>query len=150
MTPTSDTHLMSSVRKVAVHRRVDGETLIGEGRYRGGMYLLGYAIECALKAYIGRHLGAGTLPEAEKQYQQRYGEKLSLTSVHAHNLKRLFGAAERLKLLIGANAQVTRAKDRCLTWDYRWRYDPTPATENEAREFLAAVGVFHGWLVQRQ
>jgi len=150
MTSSPRSQLIDSVRKVAAHRRADGEKLIEEGRFRGGMYILGYAIECALKAYIGRHLGADTLPEAEREYEVRYGQRLRLASVHGHNLRRLLEAAERLKLLIGANVGVTTAKERCLTWDHRWRYDPAPADRVVAHRFLQAVGIFHDWLIQRQ
>ena len=146
------TLLISAVRKVAFHRRDDGEKLIRQGQYRGGMYIMGYAVECALKAYTGRHLGRDvrTLKEAEARYEARYGVRLDLTSVRAHNLRRLFAVAETLKLRIGTDKDLAQAKNRCLAWDYRWRYDPTPATRAEAYAFRDAVAQFHDWLLQRQ
>ena len=150
MAPKDRAPLVDVMRKVAAHRRTDGQRLIEEGRFRGGMYLLGYAIECALKAYIGRQLGAETLSEADARYRERYGHALRLTSVRGHSLQWLLRAAEQLRLSVGANARVANARNLCLTWDHRWRYDPTPADQGEAHRFLEAVGVFHDWLIQRQ
>jgi hypothetical protein len=57
--------------KAAKHRWDDAQALLAAGRWRGAMYLAGYAVECLLKATLMRRFGCRQLAELEEELRRR-------------------------------------------------------------------------------
>lgn len=125
-------------------RRKDGRVLIERrGRERGGMYLLGYAIECALKCYVMRKLGVTTLEGAEAQLAPLHGQKC-LTRDHA--LDRLYRIAESLGLRMTLQSGEYVASREAFKWSVDWRYKHQKATPGDGRYFQESVETFYRWI----
>lgn len=120
--------------------------------HRGAVYLAGYAVECALKAYvISRVPGTQRFDDALAQRQQA-GEMLPvLRGKQAHSLARLLRATD---LEAAMDAQVELKKDWgaiCQKWNPNLRYDPTHWTDRAAaRRFVAGVDRVYRWVDERR
>jgi HEPN domain-containing protein len=81
------------LKKIARARLKDARSLLSTGRYDGGVYLCGYAVETALKARICQTLKWAAFPSSRKEFE-------GLISFKTHDLElllRLSGQAPRLK-----------------------------------------------------
>lgn len=123
-------------KRAAVRRQRDAEVLCQEQRWRGAMYLLGYAIECNLKARLMEKHGARTIEELEEKLSRRFEKDVRLTGRSGHNI------GEMLDMLDGArgkmDAGVRQAFGQCARWRTDWRYDPKEGNKTECEEFFEA------------
>ena len=103
--------------------------LLGSNRYEGAYYLLGYAVECALKARIAQRFMRHDIPE-----------KKLVNEVYSHSLESLIKLAElqpeldaekRRNTVFAANWEVVKG------WSEQVRYD-TQIPEQLARDFFRA------------
>ena len=149
---------VSEYLKAAVQRLEDAQELLqaptlhrnrsdaATRHLRGAMYLAGYAIECAIKAYIITRLKAQTLEEAIRiapASKRRQMKKLN--TADGHNLRLLISLTDMESLLAG-NVSLLQQWAICLTWDAGWRYNPRPVRAERAREFVAAAAQIHAWI----
>ena len=62
---------VSEQSKASMHRLDDARALINAERWRGAMYMAGYAVECLLKTKLMQVYGCRTLRELENELQRR-------------------------------------------------------------------------------
>jgi len=62
---------VSEQRKAGKHRLEDAQALLNKSRWRGAMYMAGYAIECLLKTKLMRMFDCRHLRELEEELQTR-------------------------------------------------------------------------------
>src|SRR5438045_5360506 len=90
---------VSEQAKASKHRSDDALALSSCARWRGAMYLAGYAVECLLKTKLMRMYGCRHLSELEEELRHR-GELPDSATVFTHRLESLLGltrALDRLK-----------------------------------------------------
>lgn len=118
-----------SFQKVSKLRVREAKVLLNAGYYEGAYYLLGYAVECALKACIAKQFTRHDIPN-----------KALVNEVYSHNLERLIVLAElgeELKREKGRNADFSAYWGVVKSWSEQKRYD-TQISEREARDFYLA------------
>lgn len=120
----------ADLQSLAETRLADGALLLQNGRYAGAYYMLGYAVECALKSSVARHVREHDFPD----------KKLVVDS-HTHDLaKLLFLTGLRDSLDARASAEPIFAVNwgTVASWNEGSRYS-TSITGTLAREFHSAV-----------
>lgn len=130
--------------KASAHRLQDAWALCHEKRWRGAMYLAGYAVECLLKARLMRMFGCRTLSKLETELQRR-GSLPRDWTVFTHQLLpllRLTQAVPRLQQ-DGANWRMFMTVNQ---WKPAWRYSPPITRQDEAEGFLHAVEAVVRWI----
>lgn len=130
--------------KAARQRLEDAKVLLAGGRWRGAMYVSGYAVECILKVRLMRKFGSDHLQGLEEELERR---RLlgSNRTVYTHQLLRLLqltGAEQRMR----RDAQVWGQFSIVNRWVPAWRYASIPTGEDEATLFLAAIERVLGWI----
>jgi HEPN domain-containing protein len=118
------------LQQLAELRLEDAEALIASGRWAAAYYLLGYCLECALKACIARQFRADEVPE----------RKL-VNSFYTHRLDELLlisGTKPRLEMRARSDASFERNWSVAANWNEAVRYDLL-VTEAAAREMHNAV-----------
>jgi hypothetical protein len=123
-------------RKAALKRQWDANLLREAHHWRGAMYMLGYAIECKLKAKLMEKYGVHTLTQLEDELSRRDGNKIKLG---IHSLPKLF---ELTKADHRLDSEQRRRFSVCGSWDHNWRYDPSDGNETECDDFFGATGWF--------
>jgi HEPN domain-containing protein len=125
----------TDLRNLADERLEDAKVLLGGSRYGGAYYLVGYAVECGLKACIAK------LTRAEDFYDKNLARKIfthSLAELANHaRLSAVIDQSGKADPLFQANwAQVG-------LWDEESRYDSHTKTEAE-QMFKAVQDPDHG------
>jgi HEPN domain-containing protein len=111
-------------------RLEDAEALLASGRWAAAYYLLGYCVECALKACVAKQFRSDEVPDRKlvnSFYTHRLDELLSISEA-----KTQFEARAKGDPSFGKN--WTTARD----WNEASRYDPL-ISESAARELYEAV-----------
>lgn len=106
------------LRDLAKVRLEDARVLSRQGRFDGAAYIVGYAVELALKARICKTLGWPAFPESRGEFQD-------LQSFKTHNLAvllRLSGMESKVKTL---HFQAWSAVEN---WSPESRYKPLGST----------------------
>ena len=120
----------NDLQSLAELRVADAEILLNARRFPAAYYLLGYAVECALKACIARQIKEHDFPDRQ----------LVLDS-YTHNLEQLLRISG-VKPQFGARVKVDKAFEVNWTtvrdWTEAARYDDN-VPEVRARELLIAV-----------
>ncbi len=107
----------------------EARTLLNSGHFSGAYYLLGYAVECALKACIAKQI---------KRYD--FPDRKLITDSYTHNLEKLLSIAgledefereSKENPSLGVNWVVVKE------WSEQARYQDT-VSESKAREFYSA------------
>ncbi|UOA08801.1 HEPN domain-containing protein [Methylobacter sp. S3L5C] len=120
----------SDLEKLVEIRLLEAETLLKSGNFQGAYYLVGYSLECALKACIAKQVNQYDFPNKQLANQS-----------HTHNLTELLGVAglkqklsekEKEDTDFGINWAV--AKD----WSESSRYECN-IEETRARDLINAV-----------
>jgi HEPN domain-containing protein len=120
------------------NRREDAVALQAEKRWRGAMYMMGYAIECALKAKLMELFGERTLSALQQRLRVKRGEPdLDLKTHSIDRLISLLPEAERVRKQLTA-PDMRSHYTLCTTWTTDWRYTPDPANRIDCDEFLKA------------
>jgi len=135
---------ISEQAKASTHRLDDARVLFNAGRWRGAMYMAGYAVECLLKTKLMQMYGCRTLRELEDELQRR-GALAEHATVFTHHLELLLRLTQRFdqlrqhRLLWPQFVLVNR-------WLPAWRYTADVANRQDAADFLAAVAQIMQWL----
>ena len=119
----------ADLQTLADIRVLDAKALLDADRYPAAYYLVGYAVECALKACVAKQIREHDFPD----------KQLILDS-YTHNIEQLLrisGLKDKFDAQIAAKAfevNWTTVKD----WNESSRYDGT-ITEVKARDLFNAV-----------
>jgi HEPN domain-containing protein len=135
---------VSDQEKAAKHRMADADALFIQERWRGSMYLAGYAVECLLKAKLMRKFRCYHLEDLEGQLRRRRLLTESQT-VFTHQLEFLLrwtGALDRLRR-DGANRRTFNIVNE---WVPAWRYNPDLSNRDTADDFNSAVRRILTWI----
>jgi hypothetical protein len=120
----------TDLQVLAVARVADAEVLLAAERWPAAYYLLGYAVECGLKACISRQFHEHEVPDRK-----------IVTDFYTHELERLLSISdvkprkdERAKTDTAFKINWNLVRD----WRETSRYDPL-TDEKQARDMHAAV-----------
>lgn len=120
----------TDLQRLSDARVEDAEVLLQAGRWAAAYYLLGYAVECALKACAARQFQQDEVPEkalVNDFYTHRMDKLLSISGVEA-----ALDARMKADLSFRENWKIVR------DWNEAARYAHT-TKETLARGLLAAV-----------
>ena len=120
----------SGLQVLAEARVVDAEALLQAGRWPAAYYLLGYAVECALKACAAKQFHEHEVPD-----------KTIVNDFYTHRLDRLLnisGAKVALEAQAAADPRFQVNWNAVRDWNETSRYDHS-TTEARARDMLVAV-----------
>ena len=118
--------------------------LFAGGRWRGAMYLAGYAVECLLKAKLMRMFGHLRLSDLEKELLDKrlLAAKSTVFTHQLEELLRLARGWDRLR----SNPQRWASFTIANRWIPAWRYSPDLASRDDAEAFLEAVDETVRWV----
>lgn len=135
---------VSEQAKAGKHRLDDARALLNDSRFRGAMYLAGYAIECLLKTKLMRQFDCRHLRELEEELQRR--EMLAgHATIFTHQLEmllRLTGGMDRLR----QNRPLWQLFNQVNHWVPAWRYNSDLSNHDDAKDFLEAVEKVSHWV----
>ena len=130
---------------IASHQRLaDAKALLNASRWRGAMYMAGYAVECLLKTKLIHVYDCKNLRELEDLLRQHSILPANRT-VFTHKLEDL------LELTPGYN-RLRQNRDLWHTfhavnlWTPQWRYTAKQITRQEATRFLILIENFMHWI----
>jgi HEPN domain-containing protein len=119
----------SDFKQLAKIRLKEAKALLDTGNYDGAYYLLGYTIECGLKACIAKQT---------KKYD--FPDKDIVNDSYCHNLKQLLGLTE-LVLLINddrkRNNKLEVNWSTVIAWNESSRY--STHSELDAKSLYSAI-----------
>lgn len=142
---TRDAHFgITEQEKASVHRREDARVLFEHGRWRGSMYLAGYAVECLLKARPMRTFGRSHLRDLEEELRRRglIADDRTVFTHHLESLMRLSGGFDQLIRDPALRNEIQLVN----RWSSVWRYHSGRTTARDAERFLAAVDRILHWI----
>jgi hypothetical protein len=111
-------------------RLADAEVLLRDGRWAAAYYLLGYAVECGLKACVARQFRQDEVPD-----------KTIVNNFYTHQLDKLLGisgAKGALEARTAAEPGFQVNWNTVRDWSESSRYDHS-TSEAKARDMLIAV-----------
>lgn len=138
-------------RQIQLHasrqRYHDAEALLEKKRWKGAMYLGGYAIECSLKALICYRERKGSFQDTKMFCRGEQGAIL-------HNLNRLLREISPLERFI-ATDRSGQYKNAWNTITSLWqhdelRYSDKLGNEEECKRFLDAVKLLYRYILVEQ
>ena len=135
---------VSELSKASRHRLDDARALLTVVRWRGAMYLAGYAVECLLKTKLMRRYGCLNLEELEQELRQRRQLRRQ-TSIFTHELVvllNLLQGRDRLR----QNVTLWQQFNLVNRWAPAWRYSADLATKEDALDFVEAVEKIYHWI----
>ncbi|MEM7536590.1 MAG: HEPN domain-containing protein [Chloroflexota bacterium] len=135
---------ISEQAKASKHRLDDAKALLESRRWRGSMYMSGYAVECLLKTKLMQMYHCHTLHELEDILQQR-GILVTQATVFTHHLELLFQFARSLDRL-KQNRRIWRQFAIVNRWMPAWRYTANLANQQDAEDFIRAVEAVMDWI----
>jgi len=118
------------LQQLAEDRIADAASLLAVGRWSGGYYLAGYAVECGLKACIARLTNQDDFPRDRKFVEECYAHNLERL-VKAGGLKPALDADTLAKPALMGNWGVTK------DWQEASRY--AQKTQAEAQTLYDAI-----------
>ncbi|MCC6696529.1 MAG: HEPN domain-containing protein [Candidatus Hydrogenedentes bacterium] len=120
----------TDLQSLAEDRLDDAQALLHAQRWTAAYYLLGYAIECALKACAARQFQQDTVPE-----------KTVVNDYYTHSIDRLLnisGVKVALQAAVAADPAFAVNWNTVRDWSVDSRYNVL-ITEIKAREMFDAV-----------
>jgi HEPN domain-containing protein len=139
---------LADARELLQHPSLDAlRADAGHRHLRGAVYLAGYAVECALKAYIiSRTPPSRTFTEAVMLRAAADPAVLGLQGAATHRLGALFRATD-LAPSMDADFPLRALWGVCLTWSPTWRYHPRHLTSrSRARQIVEAAAAVYAWV----
>lgn len=130
--------------KASVHRLDDARALLREQRWRGSMYLAGYAVECQLKAKLMQIYNTKNLFELETELQRR-GTLTATATIFTHHLELLLELTQGLARL-RQNSTLWPQFTMVNRWVPAWRYTSDLSNRRNAESFLEAVENVMDWI----
>src|SRR5215470_7977255 len=135
---------VSEQAKASMHRLDDARALFNAERWRGAMYMAGYAVECLLKTKLMQMYSCRTLHELEDELQRR-GALAEHATVFTHHLELLLRLTQRFDRL--RQHQILWPQFALVNlWIPAWRYTADMANSQDVADFLAAVARIMQWL----
>ena len=122
----------ADLQEISSLRVEEARVLLRNGYYSGAYYLIGYAVECALKACIAKQIRRYDFPD----------RKL-VNDSYTHDLERLLGVSglkEELDSESAGNQALEENWSIVKDWSEQSRYR-SDIPENEARDLFSAVTV---------
>ena len=135
---------ISEQSKASKHRLDHAWALFNAVRWRGAMYMAGYAIECLLKTKLMEMYNCRNLRELEQELQRRRLLPAN-TTIFTHQLEvllRLTQARDRLR----QNRHIWLQFNVVNSWMPAWRYTANQSSRSEAQHFLEAVEPILEWI----
>jgi len=128
----------------------------GDAHFRhlvGAMYLAGYAVECALKAYLLRRFGPllSPAPGTSTTFDAIVSDVASaagksLRDFDLHSLNDLWNATG----LASRDTDMTARQGACSIWRVEWRYrPPSDRARPDAERFVQAAGELVDWITRQ-
>jgi len=135
---------VSELSKVVSYRRDDAQALFKQERWRGAMYMAGYAVECLIKTKLMKMFDQNTLAglEAELKRRRLISEDSSLFDHRIELYLRALGRFDALK----DDIVLWRAFNIANRWIPSWRYNPDLSNLAAGKEFLSAVDTMLKWM----
>lgn len=130
--------------KASTHRLEDARALLNAGRWRGAMYMAGYAVECLLKTKLMRVYGCRTLRELENELQRR-GALAEHATIFTHQLELLLRLTQRLESL-RQHRTLWPQFNLVNRWLPAWRYTADLSNRRDSEDFLEAVVQIMNWI----
>lgn len=121
----------SDLQQLTDDRVEDASILLDARRWSGAYYMVGYAVECALKACIAKQTAEHDFPDkvfVQKSFTHELSELMDLNGL---KLQLKLDTTPAANPALGINWQVAKA------WNERARYEQK--TEVQARELFEAV-----------
>jgi hypothetical protein len=118
------------LQQLAELRLEDAEALLASGRWAAAYYLLGYCVECALKACVARQFRSDEVPDRKlvnSFYTHRLDELLSIS-----------GAQSQFDVRVESDSNFDDNWSTACDWNEAVRYSLL-ITEAEARKMYGAV-----------
>lgn len=135
---------VSEQGKAGKHRLDDARALLNAVRWRGAMYMAGYAVECLLKTKLMRMFDCRHLRELEDELHRR-GTISAHTTIFTHQLEVLMRLTQGLDRL-RANEPLWRHFNIVNRWVPAWRYASDLSKREDAEDFLEAVEKITHWI----
>lgn len=135
---------VSEQAKASKHRLDDARALFNAVRWRGAMYMAGYALECLLKTKLMQVYNCRNLRELEEELQRR-GLLAMEATVFTHQLElllRLTQSMERLR----QNRLLWPQFNLVNRWLPAWRYTADLGSRQDAEDFLEAIEALISWV----
>jgi HEPN domain-containing protein len=120
----------NDLRQLAETRLEDAQVLLGAGRWAAAYYLLGYAIECGLKACAVRQFRQDEVPD-KKIVNDFYTHRLD-------SLLAISGIRDALEKQSSLDATFKINWNLVRDWNEAYRYDHS-TSEAKARDMYSAV-----------
>ena len=120
----------ADLQEISRLRVKEARVLLQNGYYSGAYYLLGYAVECALKACIAKQV---------RRYE--FPDRKLVNDSYTHDLERLLGISglkEELDSESAGNPSLQRYWTIVKDWSEQSRYN-SDISENAARDLYSAV-----------
>ncbi len=135
---------ISEQSKASAHRLEEARALLQAGRWRGAMYMAGYAVECLRKAKLMQRDGCRTLRELEAALPRRgvLAEQATMLTPHLEVLLRFIQRLDHRR-------QPRMLWPQCVLvnrWIPAWRYTADAGNRQDATDFLEAVLQIMRWL----
>ncbi len=124
--------------RAAKQRLADAQFLLEGRRYTASVYLVGYGIECMLKALLLEMVPDRAVATIIGTFR----------GARAHN----FGWLRQQYLTRGGHpfpAMIARAFARANSWDTRLRYRPGEIMPRDAESFMVAARAIMDWIDMR-
>ena len=129
----------------ASHQRLeDAKVLLNASRWRGAMYMGGYAVECLLKVKLMQIYDCQNLRALDDALRQRSILPEHRT-VFTHQLEDLLRLAPGYNRLI-QNRDILSLFNKVNQWVPSWRYTSKKANRREATEFITSIERFMRWI----
>ncbi len=130
----------------SLQRLTDARVLFAASRWRGAMYLAGYAVECLLKTKLMQIYDCRTLRELELELELKRRSILPAHgTVFTHHLEGLLRLAPGHHRLLN-NSEMSYLFNDVNRWTPHWRYDPKQASPEEATQFMTHVDRVMHWI----
>ncbi len=115
---------------------------------RGAMYLAGYGIECLVKGYLIELEGCQNLRQTQSVINSRRASRRiePIRNIGASTAGHSIDYLMRLTDLSTRPGFDPKLWGRIAKWDTSWRYNPTPASIDEAHAFVSDVRKAINWL----
>jgi hypothetical protein len=119
-------------------RKRDAQILLGTGNYAGSYYLMGYSVECAIKAVIAKQTQRYDFPDKRLAYDS-----------WSHDLKHLFQTAglwRTFESTIKTNTSLSVNWSIVKDWTENSRYTLAISQQQAQDMFSACTARTHGLL----
>ena len=125
-------------------RLADAKVLFNASRWRGAMYMAGYAVECLLKTRLMHIYDCKNLRELEDMLRQRSILPANRT-VSTHQLEDLLRLTPGYNRLM-RNREMLPLFNKINQWTPNWRYTSKSTNRREATEFMTSIESFMQWV----